>query len=165
MVNVQPFLLTICLVLQLQNILYSWDGTLKVADFGLARCSAPGQRLRGYVGTLSFMAPEILRGRGDSGPPIDVWASGIILHSLFTKRYPFRKRKLRKIMSPFDGLPQYHPPAWLSKPCTSLLSSMVCEDAMKRISLQEIMNHTWFEHFPGTPWRNRSQCEHIDGCC
>ena len=80
--------------LQLQNLLYSQQGVLKVADFGLARCFVPGQRLQGKVGTISFAAPEILRGREYEGPPVDVWASGIVLHSLLTKTYPFSNTQL-----------------------------------------------------------------------
>ena len=72
--------------LQLQNLLYSQQGVLKVADFGLARCFVPGQRLQGKIETLSLMAPEILRGRKYEGPPVDVWASGIVLHYMFTKK-------------------------------------------------------------------------------
>ena len=83
------------LSLQPQNLLYSPVGVLKVADFGLARCFVRGQRLRGKIGTLTLMAPEILRGRNYEGPPIDVWATGVVLHFMFTKKYPFSKKELR----------------------------------------------------------------------
>ena len=81
--------------LQLQNLLYSPEGVIKVADFGLARCFVPGQRLQGKIGTLSLMAPEILRGGKYEGPPVDVWATGVVLHYMFTKKYPFSKKELR----------------------------------------------------------------------
>ena len=42
---------------------------------------------------------------------------------------------LQNIKSPLEELTPYHPPATLSKSCTSVLS-MICENATKRISRQ-----------------------------
>lgn len=35
------------------------------------------------------MAPEILRGRTESDPKIDVWSLGVMLYSMIMGSYPF----------------------------------------------------------------------------
>ena len=71
---------------------------LKVLDFGLARrlprevesaVSVASLTEVGVIaGTLSYLAPELLKGeRADSRS--DIWAFGIILHELLTGRQPF----------------------------------------------------------------------------
>ena len=39
-------------------------------------------------GTRGFRAPEVLLRRHDQGPPIDIWAAGVIALCLATRRYP-----------------------------------------------------------------------------
>lgn len=65
------------------------DGLVKVLDFGLstyvATIEAPGER---WVGTLPYMAPEVLRGEAAS-PRTDLYALGMIACELLTGEYPF----------------------------------------------------------------------------
>lgn len=64
------------------NVLLSVRGLTKVADFGLARAmhqSIAGMTPAGIVkGKLSYMAPEVLRGRPVSGQT-DVYSVGVVL--------------------------------------------------------------------------------------
>ena len=71
--------------LSMRQILLSWNGEVKVGDFGLrsAGMSSSGIRpVRQAVRkTLTYLAPEIVRGdRGDARS--DVFAMGIMLHEL-----------------------------------------------------------------------------------
>jgi len=40
------------------------------------------------AGTPGFRAPEVLLGSLEQGPALDVWAAGVCLFSLLTRRYP-----------------------------------------------------------------------------
>lgn len=64
----------------------------KVLDFGLAKMVATvasaDTRVGIVAGTLSYMAPEQLRGE-DAGPACDVWALAIVLYEMLTGVHPF----------------------------------------------------------------------------
>ncbi len=66
---------------------------VKVLDFGIARLLAPAPDSRNtsagvVLGTLAYMAPEVLRGE-DATPASDLWALAVIAHELMTGRHPF----------------------------------------------------------------------------
>lgn len=70
------------------NILITRSGTLKLADFGLARAlsKGPSQRYTNRVVTLWYRPPELLLGERNYGPPIDIWGAGCIMCEMWTRR-------------------------------------------------------------------------------
>ncbi|MBI1786127.1 MAG: protein kinase [Acidobacteria bacterium] len=81
------------------NVIVTPEGRPKVLDFGLAKrvIEAPGEATRseplteaGAVsGTLSYMAPEVLRGE-PADPRSDLWALGVMLYQAVTGSLPFQ---------------------------------------------------------------------------
>ena len=51
---------------------------VKVADFGIFGSTRGQAAERHNCGSLKYMAPEILRGRNESDPKIDVWSLGVV---------------------------------------------------------------------------------------
>jgi hypothetical protein len=77
------------------NCLVSWEGEVKLLDFGIARAAAES-KLSNYkegmlMGKLGYVAPEqaSLEKRWDHR--VDIFAAGIILYELLTKQRPFPK--------------------------------------------------------------------------
>ena len=82
------------------NVVVTPDGRVKVLDFGLARrldkatvetitrSHAPIERDRAIVGTLPYMAPEVLNGETGSYQS-DIWALGVLLYEAVAGQLPF----------------------------------------------------------------------------
>jgi serine/threonine protein kinase/photosystem II stability/assembly factor-like uncharacterized protein len=82
------------------NVVITHDGRAKVLDFGLARRLDPAtvdaitrseasfERDRSMVGTLPYMAPEVLTGE-TGGFQSDIWALGVLLYEAVTGELPF----------------------------------------------------------------------------
>jgi beta-lactam-binding protein with PASTA domain/predicted Ser/Thr protein kinase len=74
-----------------ENILIARDGTVKVADFGLARAYADSyvSQAEGTVtGTVQYLAPEQIQGEA-ADPRTDLYAVGVVVFELLTGRAPF----------------------------------------------------------------------------
>jgi serine/threonine-protein kinase len=74
-----------------ENVLIARDGTVKVADFGIAAVAdyertAPGGTI---TGTLRYLSPEQARG-DEATPSSDIWASGAVLSELLTGKPPLQ---------------------------------------------------------------------------
>ena len=73
------------------NILLTADGTLKIADFGLARAfQVPMHTYTHEVVTLWYRAPEILLGEKHYTPAVDMWSVGCIFAELARGKVVFR---------------------------------------------------------------------------
>jgi eukaryotic-like serine/threonine-protein kinase len=73
------------------NILLGKDGSVKIADFGIAReCRDSMSRLTSKVdsGTLLYMSPEQLE--GESGESSDLYSTGVMLYEMLCGNLPFR---------------------------------------------------------------------------
>jgi eukaryotic-like serine/threonine-protein kinase len=87
--------------LKSSNVVVTADGRAKILDFGLAkRFEAPQldaatrsqvslTQTGAIVGTLGYMAPEILKGR-PATPQSDVWALGVMMFEMVSGRLPFK---------------------------------------------------------------------------
>ncbi|XP_076042163.1 serine/threonine-protein kinase Chk1-like [Oratosquilla oratoria] len=124
------------------NIFLTEERIVKIADLGL--CSLYIWKgveiyLSGFLGTQSYMAPELFTGMKYRGPPIDVWACGIILFNMLTAGHPWwtadpedrnyslwvkRKKKIfkKKFWNKVEGLSSW-----------SLLKRLLAVDPEKRI--------------------------------
>ncbi|CAL4130730.1 unnamed protein product [Meganyctiphanes norvegica] len=152
-----------------QNILVDRHGTVKIADFGLARIYDFNMRLTITVVTLWYRAPEVLLSNSYA-TAVDVWSCGCIFAELFRKRPLFEGRKegdqLHKIFDvigtpserdwPRDvsltrsnfrnhpGRPFKDVVPEITDEATDLLKKMLSFKPEERISAFQAKNHPYF---------------------
>lgn len=69
-----------------QNILLSYDGSVKIADFGIATASLIRQETGVLKGKAAYMSPEQARGE-EVDRRSDIYSLGIVFHELLTGKW------------------------------------------------------------------------------
>jgi serine/threonine-protein kinase len=83
-----------------QNLLITPDGTVKIADFGIAR-SIDGTQLTQagtVLGTAAYLAPEQAAGAQVTAAA-DIYALGAVLYELLTERPPYEADSLAELFA------------------------------------------------------------------
>ncbi|XP_008053967.2 G protein-coupled receptor kinase 4 [Carlito syrichta] len=75
-----------------ENILLDDHGHIRISDLGLAVEIPEGQTVRGRVGTLGYMAPEVINNENYTFSP-DWWGLGCLIYEMIQGHSPFRKFK------------------------------------------------------------------------
>jgi tetratricopeptide (TPR) repeat protein len=88
------------------NVLVDAGRRLKVLDFGLATTR---QGVRGVVGTMAYIAPEVLRQQPASAAA-DLYAVGIIAYEMFMGRHPFETGSTAHLIASTIGKMPEAPP-------------------------------------------------------
>ena len=72
------------------NVLISWDGQVKVADFGLAKSALRKMETQvgGIKGKLAYMAPEQLRGE-EVDARADIFSLGVMMYEMLAGQNPY----------------------------------------------------------------------------
>merc|ERR1719195_2453771 len=159
-----------------QNILLANSGSLKLADFGLARIYDFNALLTSTVVTLWYRAPEVLLGT-TYATPVDIWSVGCIFAELFTRKplfpgqyevdqlgkifevigtpveadWPEESSVLRSNFSYARGRGVHGILAELDPQATDLLSKMLTFHPSSRITAAEALAHPYFADFGVSP--------------
>ncbi|XP_034861312.1 G protein-coupled receptor kinase 4 isoform X8 [Mirounga leonina] len=77
-----------------ENILLDDRGHIRISDLGLATEIPEGGTIRGRVGTVGYMAPEVINNEHYTFSP-DWWGLGCLIYEMIEGHSPFRKFKER----------------------------------------------------------------------
>ncbi|MFZ1453473.1 MAG: serine/threonine-protein kinase, partial [Ferruginibacter sp.] len=72
------------------NMMLTHDDTVKLMDFGIAKVAGEQKmtQVNKIVGTVEFMAPELLQGK-EASAASDIYAAGVTLYELLCGKLPF----------------------------------------------------------------------------
>ncbi|EHB01069.1 Sperm motility kinase 3 [Heterocephalus glaber] len=129
-----------------QNVLINSQGHTKICDFGAGSRFLPGKEVAVTYGTLKYCAPERLLDRRYEGPPLDVWALGIILYELLTGQLPFNGDKTEMVQTMLSG--RCSCPQSISRDAQDLIWNLLCFNPRMRPTAQEVLQHHWLQDAP-----------------
>jgi len=121
---------------------------LKLIDFGTSVSVPESGRLREAIGTMYYMAPEVLDRRYDS--KCDVWSLGVILFVLIAGYPPFAGENDDEIIGNIvKNAPAYDTPQWwaASPEVRAFVRRMLTTDPRQRPTAQECLSDPWIVKF------------------
>ncbi|KAK5878557.1 hypothetical protein CesoFtcFv8_023955 [Champsocephalus esox] len=129
--------------LKAENVLLTSTGCVKVADFGFStQISERSDALDTFCGSPQYAAPELFREECYLGPPVDVWAMGVVLFFMVTGTMPFRADTIGKLRRCVIEC-AYTVPPWVPGPCQRLIKGMLKAAPDERYALDQMMGCNW----------------------
>ncbi|XP_071818441.1 uncharacterized protein [Apostichopus japonicus] len=129
--------------IKIENFLLDAECNLKISDFGLSNILGPDGLLHTQCGSPAYAAPEIFC-HSSYGSGVDVWSIGVNMYAMLTGELPF-------VVDPPNNMSKLHAkilkgfkmPDNLSKDCQQLLTRLLTSDERQRITLKDVMAHSW----------------------
>ncbi len=139
-----------------QNILLFNQDTIKIIDFGFAKCfynddsynnndnNLDKNMIQTICGSPIYMAPEIIK-CDNYTIKTDLWSVGIILYEMLVGCPPYKAKTHIELVRKIDTLPVIIPNSIkLSNNCSALIFRLLQKNSNKRISWDEFFHHDWF---------------------
>ncbi|XP_049459696.1 G protein-coupled receptor kinase 5 [Epinephelus fuscoguttatus] len=134
-----------------ENILLDDNGHIRISDLGLAVRMSEGKLVRGRVGTLGYMAPEVISQK-HYGMSVDWWGLGCLIYEMTAGQPPLRARGEHPKPSEMERRIQTEELEFsekFSKEVKDLCSSLLNKDPKQRLGCwgsggKEVQSHPFF---------------------
>ena len=124
------------------------EADIRISDFCICKRLEPNETTKEIVGTLGYMAPEVLMGM-DYNFSSDVWSIGVIAYLLLTGYLPFDdeesdKEVVRKTL--FESIP-FDNDSWknISNQAKEFIKKILIKDKEQRMTIEDILKDQWLE--------------------
>uniref|UniRef100_A0A7N6AHV6 G protein-coupled receptor kinase n=1 Tax=Anabas testudineus TaxID=64144 RepID=A0A7N6AHV6_ANATE len=136
-----------------ENILLDDNGHIRISDLGLAVRLTDGGLVRGRVGTLGYMAPEVI-GYERYGMSADWWGLGCLIYEMTAGQPPFRARGEHPKPSEMERRIQTEQEEYsdkFSRMMKELCSMLLTKDPKQRLGCQgskgkQVQSHPFFRN-------------------
>ncbi|CAN6316138.1 unnamed protein product [Urochloa humidicola] len=125
------------------NILVHANGSVKLADFGLAKEFQMSKinMLRSCKGSVYWMAPEVINPKKMYGPSADIWSLGCTVLEMLTRQIPFPNVEWTNAFFMIGRGEQPPIPNYLSKEAQDFIGQCVRVDPENRPSASQLLEH------------------------
>jgi len=145
-----------------ENLFFDAKGHLKIGDYGASTVyRLPWENTvhmsTGLCGSEPYIAPEQFMGKPYDARLVDIWACGIVYYCLHFQELPWRAAQpatdqlysayVAACASPHQAVASCPPTINNLNPraCRSLIRKMLEPDPTHRLTIEEVMAHTWIQ--------------------
>ena len=129
-----------------ENILLDGNNSVKLADFGWSNFFNGDRRRLTYCGTPEYLAPEMIKQCGHD-KSLDIWNIGVLMFELLTGSPPFEGANQNEL---FENILKFKIkwPKGFPGVAKDLVTKLLKTNPQERISLEEVLEHPWFQGNP-----------------
>jgi len=132
--------------IKMENFLYESESSnhLKLIDFGFSKMCKPNHEMTESLGTLHYVAPEVLNKKYTS--KCDIWSLGVICFILLVGYMPFSAKTDEKTKAMVkSGLYNYKAHRWskVSHEALQFVRQLLNTDPVQRPTADQALNHEW----------------------
>ena len=134
-----------------ENILMTSTGDVRIVDFGLSKMIGPEEQCKEPYGTLTYVAPEIVRDEPYT-KQVDLWSIGVMTFLMLGGYLPFNDVSDNLIAEKIVNLKVYflgNRWAHISKEAKQFIQGLLDKDPKQRMTIYECLEHKWLAKFYG----------------
>ena len=118
---------------------------IKLCDYGISKIGNM-TRLKTHIGTLHYMAPEILEGQTYYTYKCDLWSLGIVIYELFFKEKPFMGQNEIALLANIKLKKNNNLKDTGDASLNDLIKQLLEYDPNKRMTWDDYFNHSFFNN-------------------
>jgi len=131
--------------IKLENFLYERPDSdhLKLIDFGFSRNFQPNTKMAASLGTLAYIAPEVLNGSYTS--KCDLWSLGVTVFILLFGQMPFSGSERNMCQAISRAQYKVKPESWNSVSSTAqdFIKKLIIASPSDRLDAEGALAHPW----------------------
>lgn len=142
--------------IKLENILINSNNDIKICDFGFTIFQY-GNSITGKLGTIQYVAPEIILNKSYNGFKSDIFSLGVLLFTMLYGTYPFIDRPIdtnindiiycsKTVKAIKKNYINYNDNIKLSNNVIMLLNNMLLFDSNNRYNIDNIVYSKWLNN-------------------
>ena len=116
---------------------------IKLCDYGISKIGNLS-KLRTHIGTLHYMAPEILEGQTYYTYKCDLWSLGIVIYELFFKEKPYNGTNEVSLLANIKLKKNNYLKETDDKNLNDLIKKLLEINPEKRLTWDDYFNHPYF---------------------
>ena len=127
-----------------ENLLKHADGSIKIADFGVANFFEHDNEVNSTAGTPAFIAPEVISKIPHDPTASDVWSLGVCLYNMIYGVLPFTGSSVMEVYGKIcEAELKFPENPETSDDVRQLLEQLLVKDPVKRLTVKQFCMHPW----------------------
>uniref|UniRef100_A0A8D8W4R4 Testis-specific serine/threonine-protein kinase 3 n=1 Tax=Cacopsylla melanoneura TaxID=428564 RepID=A0A8D8W4R4_9HEMI len=130
-----------------ENILITRCLTARLTDFGFSRFFKNAKELSStFCGTTGYASPEIMKNISYNASKADIWAFGVVLYRILSKRYPFGEpgTRVRTLIHRMENQDYTFSGEFnISMEAKKLIKRMLTPNPTQRPTARDVHNDAW----------------------